>query len=131
MFSSSLVCPGLFPQSVIDEATTLLHKAMDTQTVRDWQADHLPLFGPFRLSLFGPRYLTFPQSSAGPWHMVQRPAPTSITKSIKGTDTSCRGWALRLPDQGRSSHRTHTSARHCAARGCAGPSSGWTTRMYH
>ena len=36
LLSSSLICPGLFPDSSWDEATNLLRQSMDSPSLRTW-----------------------------------------------------------------------------------------------
>ena len=80
--SSSLLCPGLFPQSAIDQASTLLKEAMDKQTVRAWNGKNPFTAITARKQLFRPPFptKTVVHSSAGPFKESRGQAPPNQTR---------------------------------------------------
>ena len=99
LLSSSLICPGLFPDSSWDEATVLLRQAMDSQSLRAWDGK-VPSFNaptpartrPFRAPLPPPRT---PRQLPNPWR-----SDPSVTRNPR-----------------RTNHRGDTNSRYSRGRG--------------
>ena len=114
LISSSLICPGLFPDSSWDEAANLLRQSMDSPSLRTWDG-RAPAFNappPARARSFRepPPSPRPPRQSPTPWR-----ADTSCNRNPRHTNNrgdsnnrSFRGRGGRS-SRGRSSQFSHTS----------------------
>ena len=136
LLSSSLICPGLFPDSAWDEATNLLRQSMDSPSLRTWDNKAPPFNAPppparsrsFRDPLPSPSHRP-PRQYTTPWRTdtssTRNPRHTytrdgSTTQAFRGRGArSARGYSSqpsRAPPHSTSSrqppaHRGHSRGR--------------------
>ena len=158
LISSSLLCPGLFPDSSWAEASDLLRQSMDSLALRAWDGK-VPTFNPspsshprpFRAALPPPRAS---RSSPRPWRSDgsagrsdrrgERNARFSrgrggCSSRGRSSHTSLTGDAPRQAHNPRGGSRGRNNPRRCynnsstnhhsGSRGCAGSSSGHRGRQ--
>ena len=109
LISSSLLCPGLFPDSSWAEASDLLRQSMDSPALRAWDGKVLTFNPspsscprPFRAALPPPRA---PQASPHPWR-----SDGSAGRSDRRGECNARfSWGRGgRSSRGRSSHTSST-----------------------
>ena len=113
LLSSSLLCPGLFPDSSWAEASDLLRQAMDSPALRAWDGK-VPSINPspssrhrpFRAALPPPRAS---RSSPRPWRSESSAGCSSRRSDLRGEHNArfSRGRGSHS-SRGRSSHTSST-----------------------
>ena len=114
LLSSSLICPGLFPDSSWDEAANLLRQSMDSPSLRTWDG-RAPAFNappPARARSFRdppPPSPRPPRQSPTPWRADTSGArnPRHTNNRGESDNRSFRGRGGRS-SRGRSSQPSHT-----------------------
>ena len=84
LLSSSLICPGLFPDSAWEEATNLLRQSMDSPSLRTWDNKAPPFNAPPPPA----RSRSFRDPLPSPSHRQPRHYPTSWRTDTSGAHNS-------------------------------------------
>ena len=113
LISSSLLCPGLFPDSSWAEASDLLKQSMDSPALRMWDGK-VPTFNPTPSSRLRPFRAALPPPRTGPspnrtWRL-DSPTDRSCRRSERRGDRNIRSSQGRggRSARGRSSHSSTT-----------------------
>ena len=142
LLSSSLICPGLFPDSAWDEATNLLRQSMDSPSLRTWDNKAPPFNAPqppartrsFRDPLPSPSHRP-PRQYTTPWRTdtsgARNPRHTysrdgSTTQAFRG-----RGARSAWGQSAQPSRAPPHSASSCQPPAHRGHSRGWANSLCH